>query len=174
MGAYTGYNISKIVDGSGLSALSFSDTHDIAANTNAWAGSLFALTGTIDFNLHGTYDLNRLAVWNFNGASTAGVKNLSILTSTDGVNYSSLVGAPGVFAQGADFASEIAQQFTFTPVTASYVRFNITSNYSSTIFTGLSEVAFGSVDVPVPEPSALALFAVGATGFAARRRRKTA
>jgi hypothetical protein len=161
-------NISHISDGSGLSALSLSATHVTADTDNSWLAN--GTSGTIDFDLHGSYELSALTVWNFNGANnTFGVKELQILTSTDGNNFSSLAGAPLLFAMGANNASEAEEGFFFPAVTASYVRFNILSNWGGQ-YVGLAEVAFDPL--PVPEPSVLALLGIGAAALLARRRRR--
>lgn len=164
-------NISHITDGSGLSSQSFAATHAAATPSTVWAGS--GTSGSVDFNLHGTYSLGGLAVWNFNGVNTVGVKDVAIFTSLDGSNYSLLSGAPTQFAIGAYGASETAEQFTFSPVTAAYVRFNITSNWGNSGAVGLSEVGFdgGAPSSSVPAPSALALFGIGAAAAVVRRRR---
>ena len=93
-------------------------------------------------------------------------------TSTDGVTFTPLAGGPTTFAIGANNAPELPQQFTFGPVVADFVRFNITSNYGSQFETGLSEVGFDGTRVTaVPVPPTLLLGLVGA-GCAARLRRR--
>jgi hypothetical protein len=163
-------DISHMTDGSGLSALSFSANHAPASAGNVWRGT--GTSGSIDFNLHGLYNLDTLAVWNIKGAYTRGVKDLTLFTSLDGLNYSPLTGAPTRFAIPPFVAGLKAEQFSFAPTTAAYVRFNITSNWGDAAI-GLSEIAFGGTpaSTSVPEPSALALFGIAATALFARRRR---
>lgn len=169
------YNISHITDGSGLSTPgSFTATHGFPFVSTGWIGDSGSASGTITFDLHGSYTLTEMAVWNlFYYSGTPGVKDVSISTSTDGISYSPLSGGPTQFAYvsfATGSAGESAQYFTFGPVTASFVKFNIYNSWGSS--TGLNEVAFGDTPAAaaVPEPASLALLAIGAAGFAARRR----
>jgi F5/8 type C domain len=177
IGGNIGFNIDDIVNGYGLpgNTPSLIGTHDRrVTTTNAWAGSLD--TGNlITFNLNGTYSLAGFSLWNFNGTNTVGVNGVNVLTSTDGTNFTSVAGAPTQFAIGADVAPVSPQQFGFTPVTASYVRFQVLSNYGFTDFgnaTGLAEVQFNSASatsVPEPLPILGTLAGVG-SGAALKRR----
>ena len=69
---------SLIVDGSGLASYDPSASHNGLGGTG-WIG--LSKTGTIDFDLHGTYWLRGIAVWN----SGFGVKEYSLSVSTDGL-----------------------------------------------------------------------------------------
>jgi F5/8 type C domain len=128
----------------------------------------------ITFNLNGTYSLAGFSLWNFNADNTVGVKGVNVLTSTDGTNFTTVSGAPTQFAIGANFAFESPEQFSFTPVTASYVRFQILSNYGFTLFgnaTGLSEVQFNSASATsVPEPVTILGTLMGFSSGAALKR----
>jgi hypothetical protein len=175
MGSGAGSDIAHIVDGSGLSSQSLTATHAAGLQSTSWLSNIDTLTGQVTFDLHGAYTLVGMSVWNFNALNTNGVQGVNVSTSTDGVTFTTLSGGPTTFAKGANLASEAPQQFTFGPVVADFVRFNITSNYGSLINTGLSEVAFNSTAVPtgVPAPPTLllGLVAVGVTGVARLRRR---
>jgi hypothetical protein len=97
---------------------------------------------------------------------------VGVSTSTDGVTFTPLAGGPTTFAIGANNAPELPQQFTFGPVVADFVRFDILSNYGANFTTGLSEVGFDGTRVTaVPVPPTLLLGLVGA-GCAARLRRR--
>src|SRR6516225_6204431 len=94
MGVFVGStgnsDIAHIVDGSGLSSPpTLTSTHaagDIF--TNAWASAIVTFTGQVKFDLHGSYMLAGMSVWNFNGADfTAGVLGVSVSTSTDGMTF---------------------------------------------------------------------------------------
>ena len=165
-----GGDIAHIVDGSGLSSLSLTATHAAADSSNSWLSGV--LTGQVTFDLHGAYTLVGMSVWNFNGLNIFGVQGVSVSTSTDGVTFTPLAGGPTTFAIGA-FQNEPPQQFTFGPVVADFVRFNITSNYGFPQGTGLSEVGFdGTLVTPaVPAPPTLLLGLIGAGCGAWIRRR---
>lgn len=170
MGSVSTANISHITDGSGLSALSLSATHATATMANVWVGN--GTSGTVTFDLHGAYVLTDLALWNLNGDNTFGVKNVQISTSMDGSVFSALVGGPTQFATAPFAAPETAQLFSLGPLTAAYVRFNISSNWGAPSWTGLSEVGFDGTPAAsgIPEPTSLALFGIGAVAFATRRQ----
>ncbi|MFZ4557133.1 MAG: discoidin domain-containing protein [Pseudanabaena sp.] len=103
------------------------------------------------FNLNGSYNLGGFSFWNLNsGTPSIGIKDVNISTSTDGSVFTSLVGAPTVFAIGATNASANPEIFAFSPTTASYVRFAVTSNYGDAFTTGFNEVQFNSAATPVP------------------------
>ncbi len=158
LGSRVGTNIQNTVNGVGLpgNIPSLTGLHDAATVSNAWAGATFTTTGNITFNLGGSYNLSGFSFWNYNDVNSIGIRDVSILTSTDGLAYTSLAGAPTQFAIGANSAPENPEIFTFSPATASFVRFTVTSNYGA-IFTGFSEVQFdGTAAAAVPfdfEPS---------------------
>jgi hypothetical protein len=167
-----GFNsdIAHIVDGSGLSSLSLTATHAFGDPGNSWVSADGTPTGQVTFDLHGTFTLVGMSVWNFNSLNTAGVQGVSVSTSTDGATFTPLAGGPTTFAQGAA-APEPPQQFTFGPVVADFVRFDITSNYGFPDSTGLNEVGFDGTLGAVPAPPTLLLGLVGAACVARLRRR---
>ena len=179
MGSFNSlYNISYIVDGSGLpgNTPSLTGTHDPNPNNNnSWGSSNGTTTGNITFNLNGVYSLAGFSLWNYSNFNSAGVKDVNVLTSTDGNNFTTVAGAPTQFAIGANNVPESPEQFSFAPVTASYVRFNVLSSqgYSA---VGLNEVQFNSASATataVPEPFTIlgTLTAVGG-GAALKRQLK--
>jgi hypothetical protein len=171
-------DIAHIVDGSGLfdpstllPAYTTGALHGraFADSTFVSGGAVPVTSGSITFDLGGLYALDGMAVWNFNGFNQTGVKDLNIFASTDGVNFTLVVGAPSQFAIGANAAAEPAELFSFSR-TASFVRFDVLSAYGNFDF-GLSEVMFtGSPSVP--EPSGLALAANGTALLALLRRHR--
>jgi hypothetical protein len=167
--------IAHIVDGSGLSSLSLTANHALGNATNAWESGV--KTGQVTFDLHGAYTLVGMSVWNFNAIPNFGVNGVSVSTSTDGLIFTTLAGGPTSFAIGLS-SPEPPQQFTFGPVVADFVRFNITSDYGVSNSTGLNEVGFdGTRTSAVPAPPALVLVGLGAGCVALRRyvgRRATA
>jgi F5/8 type C domain len=170
---YPSYSINSIVNGAGLSSLSLTATHEVAEgfSLNGWASVGNANTGNFTFNLNGLYNLAGFSVWNWNNNNFYGVKNVNILTSTDGINFTAVAGAPTQFAQGANNASESPEQFSFSPVNAAYVRFNVLSNQGDGI--GLAEVQFDSASAATSVPEPLTIFGtfIGLGGGAALKRR---
>ena len=78
-------------------------------------------------------------------------------------------------AKAGGTAAEPSQIFSLGGVTASYVRMNILDYHydEGDGYVGLSEVQFSAV--PIPEPSSMAMFGIGALGLFgySRRRRQT-
>ena len=103
---------------------------------------------TIDFNLHGSYALTTLAIWNLNTYfPNYGIKDLKISSSTKDISYFALAGAPTTFAMGANSLSELAEIFSLgVATTASFVRFNDTTNYGGAV-AAMSEVMFDTSPV---------------------------
>ena len=128
-------------------------------------------SGSITFDLRGLYALDGMAVWNFNGFNQVGVKDVIVLGSADGINFTPIDGAPTQFAIGANSASEVAELFSFSR-TASFVRFDVLSTYGNFDFA-LSEVMFTGSAV-VPEPSGVASAVSGTVMLLARARRRRA
>jgi len=171
-------DITHIVDGSGLfdpgTGLPIYATgamHGRAAadSTFVSGGAVPVTSGTITFNLGGLYALDGMAVWNFNGFNLVGVKDVIVLGSTDGINFTTIAGVPTQFAIGANAAAEPAELFSFSR-TASFVRFDVLSAYGNFDF-GLNEVMFTGTPV-VPEPSGVALSLSGMVILLARVRRR--
>ncbi len=92
-----------------------------------------------------------------------------------------MAGAPIQFTAGSSgpYGAEFAQQFSFTPINAAYVKFQILTNYPGSSLgniTGLSEVQFNSAILaaaPVPEPFTIIGSLIGGTA-AFRMKKKLA
>ena len=179
MGTLGGFvDLNATVDGSGLPGDTPALTGTHAAFTssppNTWLGS--SVTGNITFDLGGSFDLAGFSFWNYNGTNTAGIQNVTVQSSTDGVIFTDIVGAPTVFAIGNSSAPQDPELFSFTPVTTSFVRFVVGSNYGSGAGTGFAEVQFDGTPAATqttPEPGVLlGLLAVGTVGAVSRKRKK--
>ena len=124
-------------------------------------------TGIITFDLGSTQTLDGIWVWNYaehtpSDLSTRGAKAVSVYIASS-LNSSAVSGGD-TLAQAYTFArmgqgalpggdtvesyiwAPTFYQFT-TPVTAEYIKFNITTNYGDS-FTGLSEVRFQAAPPP--------------------------
>jgi hypothetical protein len=179
MGSAFSTNIANTVNGAGLpsNTPSLTGSHAGGSVSNAWFGT--ALTGNITFNLNGSYSLAGFSFWNFNGQRTVGIKGVTVQASTNGTTFTTIAGAPTQFAIAATSSAAVnPETFSFSsPVTASFVRFVVASNWDSINGTGFSEVQFNRTpDQPpqlqsVPESSSLlALLAFGLAGVGLRKR----
>jgi hypothetical protein len=176
-------NINNIVNGVGLpgNTPSLTGTHLPGDRLNSWLGNPSG-GNLITFNLNGQYSLAGFSLWNLTanntfivngvnvGDNNSGVNGVNVLTSTDGNTFTALAGAPTQFAIGS---SGVPEQFSFAPVTTSYVRFQVLSNFGAR-YTGLSEVQFNSASASasaVPEPVTIFGTLMGLGGGAALKRR---
>jgi hypothetical protein len=167
MGSGFGTNIQNTINGNGLSSLSLTATHDPTSIPNSWVSSS-GLTGNITFDLGGQYDLSSLSFWNQNGggpgsSGSTGIRGVTIQTSNDNVSYTNLAGGPTQFSQVAASGNASPEIFNFTPVQASFVRFQVSSNWGDSDQTGFAEVQFddSSTAVPFEFSPTLGLLAVG-------------
>ena len=189
----TQWALNNAVNGQGLlgNTPSLTGVHGESLNDNSWRSNILSNTegttipsGTITFNLNGSYNLSGFTFWNLGGGSTAltrqGIKNVTIEYSNNGgTTWSTLSGAPSMFAQGTSGSpatSQVAQQFSFASVAATHVRFTNLSNFGG--FTdpatqnriGFSEIQFAA-GTKIPEPSSLlALLAFGLAGVSLGKR----
>jgi hypothetical protein len=97
---------------------------------------------TVDINLHGFYDVNRLD-FTPRGNNTGQIGDYEILTSQDGVNYTSVT-------DGSWSANDFDKSAVFTSTLAQYVRLVIISEANEADFIGAAEIqVFASSDSPV-------------------------
>jgi len=122
---------------------------------------------TLTFDLGASYDLTDFVYWGYNSGGSGNEASVFNLTfSTDGVTYGNSVsfdqsGSP--VGQGNPATLSLGS----TPITAQYVRVEITDNQG-----GIDRVALGEVKfVAVPEPSSAALLGLGGLALLLRRRK---
>jgi len=189
----TQWALNNAVNGQGLpgNTPSLTGVHGESLNGNSWRSNILSNTegttipsGTITFNLNGSYNLSGFTFWNLGGGSEEltrqGINNVTIEYSNNGgTTWSTLSGAPSMFAQGTSGSpatSQVAQQFSFASVAATHVRFTNLSNFGG--FTdpatqnriGFSEIQFAA-GTKIPEPSSLlALLAFGLAGVSLGKR----
>jgi len=148
LSAQFGSSLDNTINGAGLDVFpSLSASH---GGTNP--GNAFYATnevGTIDFDLGGSYLVDGLSFWNVNapGPGQAGIQEVVISYSEDGVTYTPIPGSPSTFAQVVTPTSP-AEQFSFTEVSASFIRFDVVSNYGDPgNLVAFAEVAFSGTEV---------------------------
>ncbi|GCA81982.1 discoidin domain-containing protein [Microcystis aeruginosa] len=129
------WNIANTVNGVGLlpsNTPSLTGSHAASSggtSANAWRSVTNTYTtGTITFNFNRIYNLAGFTFWNLGGSiqlAGQGIKNVTIEYSLNGVDWTTLTGAPTSFAQGPASSGNVpAQVFDFSPVHATNVRFS--------------------------------------------------
>ncbi|NCR36068.1 MAG: PEP-CTERM sorting domain-containing protein [Microcystis aeruginosa S11-01] len=179
--------LNDTVNGNGLpsNTPSLTGVHVPSNAGNSWrsvANPTLGSTGTITFNLNGSYHLSGFTFWNLGGSSDAltrqGINSVTIQYSNNGgTTWSTLSGAPTSFTQGtfgSPATSQVAQQFSFASVAATNVRFTNLSNFgglpAANNRIGFSEIQFAA-GTKIPEPSSLlALLAFGLAGVSLGKR----
>ncbi|MFT4662569.1 MAG: hypothetical protein ACI9O4_002177 [Chitinophagales bacterium] len=138
-------------NGSGLDEFpSLTTSHAMSVFGNSFVAN--NEPGTIDFDLGGSYLVDGIAFWNQNFFGPVlgenGIQDVIISSSNDGVTYTPIAGAPNVFAQA--LCAPCAQEtISFPEVMASFIRFDVLSNYGEPTYVAFSEVAFSGAEVPV-------------------------
>src|SRR5262245_12345140 len=140
MGSGFGTQLSNTVNGNGLLAVSLTAPHAPTIPLNSWASSGGVLTGTVTFALGGSFQVNSFSFWNQKAGGpgpngSTGIRDVQVLTSTDGVSFVALAGGPSLFAQ-VPTNTGLPEIFTFAPVSATHFQFNILSNYGDAAETG--------------------------------------
>jgi hypothetical protein len=188
----TQWALINAVNGQGLpgNTPSLTGNHVQSLISNSWRSGMLSNTpgttipsGTITFNLNGSYNLSGFTFWNLGGGSAEltrqGIRNVTIQYSNNGgTTWSTLSGAPSVFAQGtfgSPATNQTPQQFSFASVAATNVRFTNLSNFggftnpSTNNRIGFSEIQFARTEIPEPS-SLLALLAFGLAGVSLGKR----
>ncbi|AAZ26600.1 PEP-CTERM sorting domain-containing protein [Colwellia psychrerythraea] len=147
-------------------------THNNSCGSNCWANVpnvIFPIN--LDFSLGGLFELESIGIWNYHGA--LGLNEFELFAADN----SSFLGSTslGTFNVGMESSSAVAsgQSFSFASTNASFIRMKLNSNYGSTGQVAIGEVVFEKASsTDIPEPSTLAIFALGMIGLASRRFKK--
>jgi hypothetical protein len=175
-----GFTFDQTINQSGLSANYVSGVTDFSTyvasgpihtrnNTPPNYAASFSLPPVnVDYDLGSTYNVQRMAFWNYPFNFSAGVIGMQVFTSSV-PNFSTSFLA-GTFTPVDDGNGDVnhVQVFDVTDSNARYVRLHITA-VDSTNGTGFSEVAWGASNVP--EPTSLAALSLAALAGAVMRRR---
>ena len=121
-------------------------------------------TGNLDFDLGGTFSIDKLALWNL-GGSVNSLEDFDVYTADNAL----FTGATKVNASTLTaLQTTTVQVFDLTPSTASHIRIDFSDsnpNYGGNgDGTGVGEVAFSS-SAAIPEPSSYLLFGTAISGL---------
>jgi hypothetical protein len=143
-------------------------SHTLVFSGFEFFGNSGTSTLQVTYDLGSAKRINALALWN---EESSGIGRLNLLSSLDGVNFSSL--ATGLSPTDNPLASYLADVFTFGNVSTRYVRFEASGcpqpNPGSFPACAIGEVAFRSA-VPEPASWAMMIAGFGLVGAAMRRR----
>ncbi len=135
-----------------------------------WFSNFGSTTASVSYDLGEVYDLHGLALWNEDGN---GIGKLNILGSIDGITWTALGSglSPTNHAQGQDYGADV---FSWSTITARYVKLEASQCPSSATWVGCSigEVAFNATAVPEPSSIAMAGLGLAVVGAVAARRRR--
>ncbi|GAC07328.1 PEP-CTERM sorting domain-containing protein [Paraglaciecola chathamensis] len=170
-------SLDAIIDQSGLSNSYISGVTDFSSFVGATTasydfsdpeelGGVLGL-GSIYFDLGDIFNVDSIAIWGQNGTAT--------LTSY-ALYASDTFGSSGTRTLIGNFLASSgpnAVSHNFISVNTQYLEIDVLANqgYSS---TRVNEIAFGGNHISVPEPSTLAIFALGLMGLASRKIKKQA
>ncbi len=156
--------------------LASNPTHTVTFGGYEWFGEAGTTSAQVTYNLGGVTTIDALALWN---EESSGIGNLSLLSSLDGINFTTFASNLIPTDNTADYPADV---FTFSAVTTQYVRFDITNSPQPNGHQGVTfpaaaigEVAFrtASATSSVPDAGSTALLLVaGLMGLAGLRKRK--
>lgn len=143
-------------------------THS-GGDASSWLSS-GATSGFMVFDLGAQYNITNFVMWNGASGLDASVDGFSLTTSL--VNDFSVSTFAGNF--NGNQANTAANVYDMTDSFARYVRFDIVGNFGNSCCVAIGDIAFDvNVNVSsVPEPSTLAILALGMIGLASRRFNK--
>lgn len=174
----------NILDQSGLSATYVSGVTDFDSfvasttasfNTQAQLGGAGPPLSYFEFDFGSSVAIDAIAVWNQWGSASLNTLNIETSAVAD-FSVSQLFGVftMSIFNGANPIAADV---FTFDSSMFRYLRVNNLTNAGWGSATRVNEFAFRQADaeVPVPEPTTVALLGIGLVGLAGaevRRRRK--
>ncbi len=167
--------LDNTVNGHGLSGNipSLTADHDSTHPDNSWVSDNGLTTGTIIFDLGGSYYVDEISFWNQNHGGPAdfgenGINGVTMQASTNGGTFITIPGSPSSLSQVSGFGPVGPELIEFDPVLATHIQFIVLSNHGDLSNTGFAEVQFGAI--PEPETYALLLAGGGAIACLMRRR----
>ncbi len=143
------------INGSGLNA---NDQHSTSP-ADMWLGQSDGTAPVVlEYEFDTIHKLHEMLVWNYNATDgpgvAAGLRDVTIEYSTDGVTWSTLRDAELAQATGtSDYAANTT--ISLAGVAARFIRLTIHSNWGATDLYGLSEIRFHQIPTRArnPEPA---------------------
>jgi hypothetical protein len=120
--------------------------HSFIFNTE-WFSDSNCITGNVDFNLGGLFNVNSFVLWN---EEPTGIKDFRIITSTSSTFSNSVDKGSFVGDDNTNSTNYSASQYEFTSSSAQFVRLQILSAFND-LATPLNNVGIGEVAVGVKD-----------------------
>ncbi|QIB65301.1 hypothetical protein [Kineobactrum salinum] len=109
---------------------------------NAWFAPQGVTTGTITFDLGGTFTIDGFGLWTDYQTVGQGVNDFTLFAALDDSFTSSTSLGSFNAAEGTGESENFGQIFSYSPTEAAFVSMVITSNHGSDFTVGFSEAAF--------------------------------
>jgi hypothetical protein len=137
--------------------------HDPFSGDAIWGSLEGVRSGNFNFALGGTYIVDAMAFWNLFDSDSAIRRFNLLLADNPSFDHATTVGtftALNSLGSSNGITTTAAQIFSFSRMSASFVRIQILDTWSSSsFFAGFSEAAFRVSEVP--EPATFVLIAIG-------------
>lgn len=146
---FSSYSLPDLINGSGITGGLEGGTHGVEY-TDMWLSDGGDTTPWLVFDMGGMAGIGTIQIWNYNATCCGldrGVNNLDIYYSDNDFDYTLLGNYNLIQADG----SAISAQIIPANIEARYIRFEVNSNHGDELYTGLSEVAFGTDYVDIPD-----------------------
>ena len=160
-------NIGNTIDQSGLSIgftsgvtdfdtyIASDPIHNANVLADEWFSAIGTTTATVTYDLGSVFTLDRLALWN---EDFTGIGNFNILSSTDGVNFSTILSGVSPIDNPSAINYPVEVINFGSSVDAQFIQFDITSCPQNRC--GIGEVAF-SQPIPFEAETSVALALLG-------------
>lgn len=140
--SYIGYTESNIVNNIGLDIYQTKEAKITSeSNGNMWRSETTDNV-SVTFDMKDIVTISEMYIWNYNDDTSIGIKDISIYSSGDGIEYTLIDTYTINQATGQDMMS-YSSKIEFDSIEAKYIKINIQSNYQDTATQfGIGKIMF--------------------------------